>query len=116
MGFKFSLSTYMHQRSSGVLLHISSLMGPYGIGVFGKDALRFIDFLKEAGFKAWQVLPFSIPDSCNSPYKSVSAFAGNPLFIDPEQLAEMGRIKELHRRPTLYCGFRPAQGAAHRAF
>ncbi len=84
----------MLERSSGVLLHISSLMGPYGIGVFGKDALRFIDFLKEAGFKAWQVLPFSIPDYCNSPYKSVSAFAGNPLFIDPAQLLEMGLITE----------------------
>ena len=84
----------MFKRSSGVLLHISSLMGPYGIGVFGKDALRFIDFLKEAGFKAWQVLPFAIPDPCNSPYKSVSAFAGNPLFIDPAQLAEIGLITQ----------------------
>lgn len=76
----------MQRRSSGVLLHISSLMGPYGIGVFGRDTLRFIDFLKEAGFRAWQVLPFTVPDECNSPYKSVSAFAGNPYFIDPEQL------------------------------
>lgn len=84
----------MRKRSSGVLLHISSLMGPYGIGVFGKDALRFIDFLKEAGFSAWQVLPFSIPDECNSPYKSVSAFAGNPLFIDPEGLLEEGLITQ----------------------
>lgn len=76
----------MQRRSSGVLLHISSLMGPYGIGVFGRDTLRFIDFLKDAGFRAWQVLPFTVPDECNSPYKSVSAFAGNPYFIDPEQL------------------------------
>ena len=76
----------MQTRKSGVLLHVSSLMGPYGIGVFGKDAFRFIDFLKEAGFRAWQVLPFTVPDECNSPYKSVSAFAGNPYFIDPEQL------------------------------
>ena len=65
----------MQTRKSGVLLHVSSLMGPYGIGVFGKDAFRFIDFLKEAGFRAWQVLPFTVPDECNSPYKSVSAFA-----------------------------------------
>ena len=84
----------MFNRSGGVLLHISSLMGPYGIGVFGKDALRFIDFLKQAGFRAWQVLPFAVPDHCNSPYKSVSAFAGNPLFIDPEQLLEMGLITQ----------------------
>ncbi|MBQ6823468.1 MAG: 4-alpha-glucanotransferase [Clostridia bacterium] len=82
----------MQARSSGVLLHISSLMGPYGIGVFGKDTLRFIDFLKEAGFRAWQVLPFTVPDECNSPYKSVSAFAGNPYFIDPEQLYEQKLI------------------------
>ncbi|MBQ7935337.1 MAG: 4-alpha-glucanotransferase [Clostridia bacterium] len=78
----------MAQRRSGVLLHISSLPGPYGIGVFGKEALRFIDFLKAGGFRTWQVLPFTVPDECNSPYKSVSAFAGNPLFIDPEQLFE----------------------------
>lgn len=78
----------MLKRSSGILLHISSLMGPYGTGCFGRDAIRFIDFLNEAGFRAWQVLPFTIPDSCNSPYKSVSAFAGNPYFIDPEQLFE----------------------------
>lgn len=82
----------MRNRSSGVLLHISSLMGPYGIGVFGGDALRFIDFLQKGGFSAWQVLPFSIPDACNSPYKSISAFAGNPLFIDPARLLEQGLI------------------------
>lgn len=80
------------QRKSGVLLHISSMMGSYGIGCFGRDTLRFIDFLKDAGFRAWQVLPFTIPDECNSPYKSVSAFAGNPCFIDPEQLFESGLI------------------------
>lgn len=78
----------MLKRSSGILLHISSLMGPYGTGCFGREAFRFIDFLQDAGFRAWQVLPFTIPDSCNSPYKSVSAFAGNPYFIDPEQLRE----------------------------
>lgn len=82
----------MLNRSGGVLLHVSSLMGPYGTGCFGRDALRFIDFLKEAGFRAWQVLPFTIPDLCNSPYKSVSAFAGNPYFIDPEQLLEENLI------------------------
>ncbi len=84
----------MSKRSSGVLLHISSLMGPYGTGCFGRDALRFIDFLKEAGFRAWQVLPFSIPDQWNSPYKSISAFAGNPNFIDPEQLYAAGLISQ----------------------
>jgi len=82
----------MIQRRSGVLLHISSLPGPFGIGVFGQEALAFITFLKAGGFGSWQVLPFTIPDSCNSPYKSVSAFAGNPLFIDPRGLLEAGLI------------------------
>ena len=84
----------MQKRSSGILMHISSLMGPYGIGCFGRDAFRFIDFLQQAGFSAWQVLPFTIPDECNSPYKSVSAFAGNPYFIDPEQLFEANLITQ----------------------
>ena len=82
----------MAQRRSGVLLHISSLPGPFGIGTFGREAYQFIDFLKEAGFKSWQVLPFTIPDACNSPYKSISAFAGNPLFIDPAALFDQGLI------------------------
>ncbi len=82
----------MTQRRSGVLLHISSLPGPFGIGVLGKEALGFITFLKAGGFRSWQVLPFTIPDHCNSPYKSVSAFAGNPLFIDPRPLEEAGLI------------------------
>ena len=82
----------MHHRSAGILLHVSSLTGPYGTGCFGKDALRFIDFLHQAGFRAWQVLPFTVPDACYSPYKSVSAFAGNPFFIDPEQLFEQRLI------------------------
>ncbi len=82
----------MAQRRSGVLLHISSLPGPFGIGTFGREAYQFIDFLKEAGFKSWQVLPFTIPDACNSPYKSISAFGGNPLFIDPAALFDQGLI------------------------
>lgn len=84
----------MTQRRSGVLLHISSLPGPFGIGVFGEEALGFLTFLKAGGFGSWQVLPFTIPDICNSPYKSVSAFAGNPLFIDPRPLKEAGLITE----------------------
>ena len=82
----------MNQRSSGVLLHISSLPGPYGIGVFGQEARDFLDQLAAGGFKAWQVLPFSITDEYNSPYKSTSAFAGNPLFIDPSKLYREGLI------------------------
>ena len=56
--------------------------------------MEFIDFLADAGFHYWQVLPFCIPDECNSPYKSVSAFSGNPYFIDLPTLAAEGLITE----------------------
>lgn len=82
----------MRKRESGVLLHLSSLPGPYGTGCFGGDAIAFIDFLDAAGFSVWQVLPFSVPDEGGSPYKSISAFAGNPCFIDPEQLCAQNLI------------------------
>ncbi len=87
------------RRSSGVLMHISSLPGDYSIGSFGKEAFKFIDFLKECGFTRWQVLPFAVPDSYNSPYNSFSAFGGNPYFIDLPTLYEEGLItaEELER-------------------
>lgn len=84
--------TVTKSRASGVLMHISSLHGEYSVGSFGKEALEFIDFLADAGFSYWQVLPFCIPDECNSPYKSVSAFSGNPYFIDLPTLAKQGLI------------------------
>ncbi len=80
------------ERSSGVLMHISSLYGDYSIGGFGKNAKEFIDFLDESGFKYWQVLPFNMADSFNSPYQSYSAFSANPYFIDPETLYNKGYI------------------------
>ncbi len=80
------------QRSSGVLMHISSLFGPYSCGSFGANAKYFIDFLKDCGFAYWQVLPFCIPDECNSPYKSYSAFSGNPYFIDLDLLYQKGLL------------------------
>ncbi len=80
------------KRSSGVLMHISMLWGDYSIGGFGKAALEFIDFLYDCGFTYWQVLPFSVPDEYNSPYKSYSAFGGNPYFIDMEILLDKGLI------------------------
>lgn len=70
------------KRSSGVLMHVSSLWGKYSEGAFGKEAREWIDFLKASGFSVWQVLPFCLPDECNSPYKSFSAFSINPFFID----------------------------------
>ena len=76
----------MFRRSSGMLLHISSLHGDYGIGSFGKNAREFADLLSKMGFSAWQVLPFGPVDEHNSPYKCYSAFAGNPYFIDLEIL------------------------------
>jgi len=75
-------------RSAGVLLHITSLPGEYGIGGFGKEAVAFAKKLKEAGMGYWQVLPFTNPGSGDSPYQSDSAFAGSPLIIDPEDLHE----------------------------
>lgn len=82
------------KRQSGILMHISSLYGDYSIGNFGRNAKEFIDFLVDNGFHVWQVLPFTVTDEYNSPYKSFSAFGGNPFFIDPEKLFEKGLISK----------------------
>ena len=74
-------------RKSGVLLHISSLPGEYGIGTLGKDARRFVDFLKRCGFTYWQILPLCMTNSYHSPYQSPASFSGNPFFIDLEALS-----------------------------
>lgn len=81
-------------RASGVLMHVSSLYNDYSIGSFGKSCYEFIDFLSESGFSYWQVLPFNLPDEYNSPYKSYSAFSGNPYFIDLEILNKKGLITD----------------------
>ncbi|MBC3795571.1 4-alpha-glucanotransferase [Acetobacterium tundrae] len=70
------------KRSSGVLMHISSLPGDYGIGTLGLEAQNFIDLLVSMNFTYWQILPTGPVDDYFSPYKSISAFAGNPLLID----------------------------------
>lgn len=80
------------KRGAGVLMHIASLPGPFGIGVFGEEAINFARMLKEQGMKYWQVLPFSYPGMGDSPYQSFSAFAGNWLFIDPRYLMHLGLI------------------------
>ncbi len=82
----------MFDRSSGVLLHISSLPGPYGIGTMGRYARTFIDFLHRAGQSYWQILPLVPIGEGNSPYMSTSSAAGNPLLIDLESLAEDGLL------------------------
>lgn len=79
-------------RKTGILMHISSLPSPYGIGTLGKDAYEFIDFLKKSGQSWWQVLPVCPTSFGDSPYQSNSAFAGNPYFIDLDTLAEEGLI------------------------
>lgn len=83
---------YSNQRSAGVLAHVSSIPSESGFASFGKDALSFIDTILSSGFSYWQVLPLCPIGSGNSPYSSVSAFAGNELFIDLESLAENGYI------------------------
>ncbi len=73
-------------------MHISSLWGEYSIGSFGEAAREWIDLLSDCGFTYWQTLPFCLPDEMNSPYKSFSAFSGNPYFIDLPLLAQAGLI------------------------
>ncbi len=83
-------------------MHISSLPGEYGIGTFGKSAYDFIDFLKDTDCKYWQVLPFGPTDSYNSPYASLSAFAGNINFIDPVILFENGLLTQTELNEQKY--------------
>ena len=75
-------------RSCGILMPIFSLPGEYGIGTLGKEALRFIDFLKKSGQSYWQILPLNPTNYGDSPYQSFSSFAGNPYFIDINELIE----------------------------
>lgn len=81
-------------RSSGILMHISSLPSPYGIGTLGKEAYQFVDFLEKAGQKNWQILPLSPTGYGDSPYQSCSTFAGNPYFIDLDRLVDRGYITQ----------------------
>ena len=80
----------LDQRNSGVLLHITSLPGPYGIGDFGPDALRFVDWLSSAGQSLWQLLPTTPIGPGDSPYQGVSAFAGSQWMVALEPMVEKG--------------------------
>ncbi len=79
-------------RSSGILLHPTSLPGPYGIGDIGPQACSWVDFLSAAGCSLWQVLPLGPTGYGDSPYQSFSAFAGNPYLVSPEALIEDGLL------------------------
>ena len=76
------------ERSSGILLHPTSLPGPYGIGDIGPQAHRWVDFLAQTGCSLWQVLPLGPTGYGDSPYQCFSAFAGNPYLISPEALLD----------------------------
>jgi len=80
------------QRNSGILLHPTSLPGPFGVGDLGAEARRFVDFLVRAGQTLWQVLPLGPTGYGDSPYQCFSAFAGNPLLISLEGLVEDGLL------------------------
>lgn len=82
------------ERKSGILMHISSLPSPYGIGTLGKEAYKFADFLREAGQTYWQILPIGPTGYGNSPYTSFSTYAGNPYLIDLNMLIEEGILKQ----------------------
>ena len=84
----------MKKRQSGVLMHISSLPGKYGIGSFGQSAYDFVDFLVRTKQRYWQILPLGTTSYGDSPYQSFSAFAGNTYFIDFDILIEEGLLDE----------------------
>lgn len=79
-------------RSSGILLHPTSLPGPHGVGDLGKEAHRFVDFLKTAGQRWWQMLPVGPPGAGNSPYDSPSSFAGSSLLVSLDELVKQGLL------------------------
>jgi 4-alpha-glucanotransferase len=82
----------MQKRRSGIILHPASLDTKYGIGDFGKSAIRFLDFLADTKQQIWQMLPLGPTGYGNSPYQCYSAFAGNPLLISPEILVDWGLL------------------------
>jgi 4-alpha-glucanotransferase len=90
-------------RSSGILLHPTSLPGNFGIGDFGGEARAFVDFLAASGQKLWQVLPLGPTGPDGSPYNSYSAFAGNTLLISPQQLVEEGFLTKSSPEPIPSC-------------
>src|SRR5687768_14492544 len=98
------------RRASGLLLHPTSLPGPFGSGDLGPEAHAFVDFLAAAGQRWWQMLPVGPPGEGNSPYSAASAFAGNRLLISLDVLAEAGLLERSEVR-----GFNRGRVAAYRS-
>ena len=94
------------KRASGIILHPTSLPGPYGNGDVGPEAFRWVDFLAKAGSTLWQVLPLGPTAYGDSPYQCFSAFAGNPYLISPDRLLEDGLLmpEDLANRPEFHAG------------
>ena len=90
------------KRYSGVLLAVSSLPSNYGIGSFGIEAYKFIDFLSKSKQRFWQILPLNPLGEGDSPYKSVSTFAGEMLYIDLDFLVRDGLLKEWDIKPRQF--------------
>ncbi|MBR4864938.1 MAG: 4-alpha-glucanotransferase [Oscillospiraceae bacterium] len=87
-------------RQSGILMHITSLPGRYGVGTLGREAYGFVDFLERSGQSVWQLLPLTPTGYGDSPYQSCSAFAGNPYLIDIPSLVEAGLLTA--EEPEMY--------------
>ena len=91
-------------RKSGILLAVSSLPNKYGIGCFSKEAYDFVDYLVSAGQSIWQILPLGPTGYGDSPYQSFSTFAGNPYFIDLEELIKDGLLTVKECEKTIPSG------------
>ena len=88
------MNTASLPRTSGILLHPTSLPSPYGIGDLGQAAYDFVKFLEKSGQHLWQILPLTHTGYGDSPYQSFSAFAGQPLLISPELLLGLHLLTE----------------------
>ena len=94
----------LQQRAAGILLHVSSLPGKYGIGTLGEEAYRFVDLLAEKKIRYWQILPLVQTGYGDSPYQSVYSASGNPYFIDFDLLVQEGLLKKSELARCRYTG------------
>ena len=90
-------------RASGILMHITSLPAPYGVGTMGRAAYKFVDFLSKAGQAYWQILPLTPTSFGDSPYQSYSTFAGNHYLIDLDLLADEGLLDKADLEKIQWC-------------